>query len=270
MTVEPQDSKAPRDRLDDDHRTDWTLVLDARHSPAVHPAARAAQERLLRQYEPAIRCYLLAGVRDPDAVHELFQILALRLAEGRLANVDPSRGRFRHYLKTILRNIISDHHQARGRRPHSLDAVTIEPASDDGSFVLPDEAILNESYRQAVLRKTWEDLRQYEERSGQPYWTLLSFVAKNPDLRPMYPEIVRRFGDRIAYRDKDQGARKLVHRARAEFATLLLEGLSQTLAEPTLPAIEEELIELRLRKYVEKELRRRRLLAAGLGRPDGP
>ncbi len=263
MTVEHRDSEPPYDRFDDDHLTDWTLVLVAKQSPAVHPAAKAAQERLLNQYKPAIVSYLLAGVRDPDAVQDLFQMLALRLAEGRLANADPSQGRFRHYLKMILRNIISDHHKSLGRRPRPLDAVTVEPAEADDSFVLPDDELLNESYRQAVLQKSWDDLRRHEALTGQPYWTLLSFVAKNPDMRPIYPEIVSRFGALIHSQNKEAAARKLVHRARSEFATLLLESLSQTLAEPTLPALEEELIELRLLKYVQKELRRRRLLATG-------
>lgn len=247
-------SETPRRRLDDDGQTDWSLIDLAKRKTVSDPRARAAQARLLKLYGPAIRRYLFAGVGDWDEVDNLFQELALRLAEGRFDRADRTRGRFRHYLKSVLHNLVADHHAARRKGPRPLPPGDLEAAG----FVPPDEALLDQAFREALLGRSWEGLRSRERETGRPYWSVLRFVAQNPGARSVQDEIASRFGDRIREHDKAGGARKLLMRARNEFGAQLLDSLSQTLAEPTLSELASELRELGLYALAEGEIRRRR------------
>ena len=121
--------------------TVWTLVAEAGRGPAFgdRPDPRLA---LIQRYQGAAYRYLLAAVRDPDVADELFQEFALRVVQGRFARAEPTKGRFRDYLKSALVHLVTDHHRARRKRssvadPAALEAVAAEPepVDLDASFV---------------------------------------------------------------------------------------------------------------------------------------
>src|SRR5262245_13781393 len=82
--------------------TDWGVLKDA-HGGA--EAARAAQELLIIRYGPAVRRYLKRVAGDAEAAEELFQEFGVALVEGKMRSADPDRGRFRDYVKAVLRHL---------------------------------------------------------------------------------------------------------------------------------------------------------------------
>ena len=100
--------------------TVWTMVFEAHGGEA--DAATAAMSGLALRYSGVVYRYLLGAVRDPDAAAELSQELALRILRGAFRHADPSRGRFRDYLKTALIHLVDDYRAAQRARPRPLPA----------------------------------------------------------------------------------------------------------------------------------------------------
>src|SRR5262249_46740564 len=109
-------------------QTDWTVVRQAHQGASAEVVA--AQRRLIDRYGDAIKRYLLAALRDPEAADELFQEFACRLLSGGLGGADPEQGRFRHFVKGVLYHLIADHHKRHRRRPLELAPHHPEPASE--------------------------------------------------------------------------------------------------------------------------------------------
>jgi len=80
--------------------TQWTVLRDA-HGVA-EDEVQAAQTALFERYQRAIYGYLVTSLRSHDAADEVFQEFALKFLRGGFRRADPSRGRFRDYLKTAL------------------------------------------------------------------------------------------------------------------------------------------------------------------------
>src|SRR5690606_22273269 len=87
--------------------TEWDLVFQAHSGPPEE--VTAAQSKLMSRYAGAVHRYLLGALRDPDTAAELDQEFALRFLRGDFHRADPSRGRFRDFIKRALRNLMVDH-----------------------------------------------------------------------------------------------------------------------------------------------------------------
>ena len=66
-----------------------------------------------RRYGPAIYKYLRGSLRDQTAADEMYQEFALRFLQGAYASADPSRGRFRNFLRTILVRLVTEYHRKK-------------------------------------------------------------------------------------------------------------------------------------------------------------
>ena len=201
----------------------------------------------------ARRRYLLAATRDADAADELFQEFAVRFLQGRLHGAAPQRGRFRDYLKGVLRNMVADHHKRARKRPlpltpdHPEAAAAAAPAADDEAFLA--------SWRDELLSRSWAALEVLEKDSGQPYYTALRYRVDHPNTAS--PEMATALSQTRARALTAAGVRQILHRARERFADLLLEEIAQALAEPTDESLSEELVELGLVDYCRPALQRR-------------
>jgi RNA polymerase sigma factor (sigma-70 family) len=244
--MHPSNSELRISRID----TLWTVVGRAH---AADGAVAAAQRQLLERYGEAARRYLLAATRDADAADELFQEFALRFLHGRLHGAAPERGRFRDYLKGVLRNMVADHHKRARKRPLPLTPDHPEPAVAPSSSA-DDEAFLA-SWRDALLSRSWAALDELEKDSDQPYYTVLRYRADHPETasQEMATALSQVRGKPLTA----AGVRQILHRARERFADLLLEEIAQALAEPTDESLSAELIELGLMDYCRPALERR-------------
>src|SRR6185437_3988013 len=107
--------------------THWSLLRQA-HGRAGDEAALARAE-LMQRYSGAVYRYLLAGVRDPEAAADLSQEFAVRFLEGRFHKADPTRGRFRDYVKTCLFHLVGDYRRRQGKLPRQAALEDHEPAA---------------------------------------------------------------------------------------------------------------------------------------------
>src|SRR3954447_13452888 len=85
----------------------WTHLARAQDHDA--DPDRSALAALVERYHPAAYSYLLACTGREDDAADLFQEFALKLLRGEFRRADPSRGRFRDYLKTTLANLVRQH-----------------------------------------------------------------------------------------------------------------------------------------------------------------
>jgi RNA polymerase sigma-70 factor (ECF subfamily) len=235
-------------------QTAWSMV---RRAHGDHTALQTAQQVLLDRYGGAVRRYALAALRDEDAANEVWQEFALRFVRGDFAGADPERGRFRAFVKTIVYRLVVDHHRRRKRlqREVPMHSNVAEPGI--GRDELADnDAVFQASWRDELLARCWQRLSEEEARTGKPYHTVLRYRVDHADLHS--PELAAGLSEILGKPVNAGAARVLLHRAREAFAELMLDEVMQSLADDSLDAAEEELIELNLLEYCRPALDRRR------------
>jgi len=225
-------------------QTLWTVVCRARGGGPTQ-IVNSAQAQLLERYGKVIYRYLLGSLRNHDAAEELSQEFALRFVRGDLGGADPHRGRFRDFLKGVLSHLIGDYYRQHRKQPLPLPsahepAVSAEiPAGGDDAFLA--------NWRDELLNRAWNSLLQLEQQSGQPFHTVLQFRATHTDLRS--EQMAGQLSDRLGRAVNAAWVRQTLHRAREKFAEALVDEVLQTLENPTVSELEQELIDLGLMEY---------------------
>jgi RNA polymerase sigma-70 factor (ECF subfamily) len=223
--------------------TDWTLVFEPAH--------------VVLRYAPAVQSYLNTLLRNRHDAEEVAQEFFLWVTQHGLPRVRQDRGRFRDYLKKVVRNkalnFLRDAH-----RP-SADANLLNvPAPEDTSEIPEQEWLLH--WRGCLLKRAWQRLEDHQERSPKSrYFTVLNLCATHPgeDSR----QLAARAGALDGAAISPDAFRKQVSRARRLFAELLVHEVAQTLERPEPVDVEDELVDLGLMTYVREYLpiRRRNL-----------
>ena len=226
--------------------TPWPLVALAHALP--EDAAAEARRALVRRYIGAVSRFLIAVSGDRDAADDLSQEFALRVLRGDLRNADPRRGRFRDYLRAMLRRLAIDYRRGRVGRYRPLTADF--PGSDSGTEDL-DRCFL-ENWRRELLDRAWESLELLQRETGRPYHAALRLKAARPGLRS--PRLAGELGAELGRAVTAGGYRQTLHLARREFARLLLAEVRESLGYPPADQVEQELIDLGLIAYCRPEL----------------
>jgi RNA polymerase sigma factor (sigma-70 family) len=213
---------------------------------------------LVLRYYSAVYRYLLGIVHDEEVATDLTQEFASRFLRGDFRKATPQRGRFRDFLKVALRNLAMDHFRkqmaARQRGMQPLPSGGLEPAEDQQEHERDD--VFVSSFRAEVLNRTWEALADLERAAGKPYHTVLRLKIEHPDLSGA--AMAERLSVALGRAVGDAAARQTLHRARAQFADLLLDEVSRTLGSPTNEELGQELSELGLLDYCKSALERRK------------
>jgi RNA polymerase sigma-70 factor (ECF subfamily) len=194
--------------------------------------------------------YLRAAVRDAESASELAQEFALKVLRGQLGGVAPERGRFREYVKGVLRHLIVDYYR-RPRREVQLREDMPEPASP-GDDVAELDREWARGWRQELLNRAWTALDDHEARTGQPVSIVLRFRAEHAELRSH--DMAEQLGARLGRELTPDWVRQTLHRARERFGELLLGEIADTLSDPGVGDLEEELVELELLQYCQGAL----------------
>lgn len=231
----------------------WTVV---RHAHGDEPTARQrAQTELLDRYSNAIRRYLLASLRDADAADELMQEFSLRFVRGDFRNADPSKGRFRAFVKTSVFRLIMDHHRG-GKKRNREGHLDYDAAAPEMSLSPDDDRLFLNSWRDDLLDRAWKTLAQLDEKTGGIAHAVLRAKVDNPQMRS---EQLAEHVSQVIGRDLNAGALRVqVHRAREKFAESLLQSVVDSLENPDEEMLEAELIDLRLIDYCRPALEKRR------------
>lgn len=232
--------------------TVWTVLRQAHQGPP--DQVQAAVQLLVARYRGAVYRYLCRLLGDPLAADDLTQEFSLALLRGEMRNADPSRGRFRHYVKACLHHLVSKHRQRLARVPRVLDSSS--PAWQDQTVDGLDAAgeadrAFNQSWRDELLGRTWAALRHAQKT----YHAVLQFRVAHPTL-PIQ-EMAGSLGQQLGKELTPEAMRQTLHRARQRFGELLFDEVASSLDVPSPEAIEEELADLELLKYCQHLFDRR-------------
>ena len=232
-----------------DLSTQWTLVFQTQ--AGLPEEANLAAAQLMCRYAGAVHRYMLKALRDPHAAEELDQEFALRFLRGDFRHVDPSRGRFRDYVKRAVQNLMNDYY----RRKHpvrSLDSDVIEPAVEDDGLGRFEQQFL-QSWRNDLLDRAWNAVQETETRTGQPHHTVLRIRVDSPGLTSK--GWAERLSAAVGHRVTAGAFRQALQRARRAFTAHLIHEVAASLDDPTQASIEEELAELQLLEYCRPYLK---------------
>ena len=232
--------------------THWSVVFQARQGPASQ--VTAAQRALMERYGGAVHRYLLGLLRDPDAADDLSQEFAVRFLRGDFKNVEPGRGRFRDFVKQVLRNLTIDHFRRRARLAGGIEDNPEPSATDPGLRDFEEQ--FRVSWRDELMDRAWRNLAKHQERTGQPYYTVLLYRAEHADQHS--PEMAEHLSRRLGRPVSAVWVRQSLLLAREKFVGFLLEEVEASLRQPTTDHLEEELADLGLLEYCRGELGRHR------------
>jgi RNA polymerase sigma factor (sigma-70 family) len=232
-------------------QTQWGMVFQAHQGSA--DESIAAQEALMRRYGGAVHRYLLGITRDPDLAADLTQEFALRFLRGDFRRADPRLGRFRNFIKTAVLNLVVDHHRRKRTRPQTFGADVPEPSSPAPDFSELDQRFVD-CWREELLERAWSDLGSHQDRTGQPFYTVLRLRADHPDLHS--PEMADRLTERLGKPVNAGWVRQTLFRAREKFIGLILEEVARSLGRPTTEQLDEELMDLGLWDYCRANRKR--------------
>ena len=101
------------------------------------------------------------------------------------------------------------------------------------------------SWRNELLNRAWGSLAELEQQSGKPFHAVLQFRAAHPDVRS--EQMARELSDQMGKEVNAAWVRQNLHRARDRFAEALVNEVVQTLRNPTVSDLEQELIEAKAR-----------------------
>jgi len=215
--------------------TMWT-ALRAAH--AGDPAAiSAARELLFERYGPPVKRYLARLTGDPEARDELWQEFAARLIQGDFRNIDPAKGRFRSYLKTVLVRMAHRHRKLADRRATvDLDQAPAELTDDD-------DQVFDSQWREHLIERTWNALRD----ARPVYEQVLRLRAELPDASSQ--ELAVAMHERHGIEWTAETLRQTLRRARQRFGELLLDEIAHSVEPVSRETVEEELAALELLSY---------------------
>jgi RNA polymerase sigma-70 factor (ECF subfamily) len=198
---------------------------------------RQALEELGRLYWKPVYCYFrLSWSRPNEECKDLVQGFFLWLFEGdALEKYDPTRGRFRAYLKSLLKHFVQHNDEALGRIKRG-GGVTVLPLDDgdrsleaqlaDPRFKDPDAAF-DRSWRESILWQALQAVRKRLEARGKGM-QLDIFEAYDlvpPPERPTYRRLAERYGV------KETDVHNALDRMREEIRLQVREELSRSASE---------------------------------------
>jgi RNA polymerase sigma-70 factor (ECF subfamily) len=227
------------------------------HSSPLGPAATALLDEIstrwsqitnplqfILRYAPAVRRYLAALIKDPNDAEDVAQTFLLRMVSKPVTPERVPHGRFRDYLKAVLRHAAIDLYRQRASSPAgkaNLDQLpAVEPAAD---------RVWIAEWRECLLQRAWDRLESHEREAPDSLaYTTLRLAADHPteDSSALAARATALSGRTV----RPEAFRKQLSRARRRFAQLLVEEIRLELEQPTGAEVAEELRDLGLMEYV--------------------
>jgi RNA polymerase sigma-70 factor (ECF subfamily) len=193
-------------------------------------------------------------LRDGDAAAELAQEFAVRVLRGDFRHADPTRGRFRDFVRTAALNLVHDYYRRRKAHPPTRSDEAFEPVAPPAEPEATDVEFLM-SWRMELFLRAMAALADYQERTGRPYHDIINLRTSNPQLTSA--ELAAHLSTRSGKPVGDVWVRQNLRRARGCLADLLLDEVSASLGDASIEELEQELIALDMLGYCREGLRRR-------------
>jgi RNA polymerase sigma factor (sigma-70 family) len=220
--------------------TRWSLILTSSGGDTDDRKARQALSELCRIYWRPIFCFVCRRGYSAEDAQDLTQDFFLMILEGHwLKNADPNRGRFRSLLLKSLQNFLNDavakkHAHKRGGEMHFIswdDWMAEAPSqlvvSAQALESWPAERLFDLRWAATVVEQAVRRLREECESQGR----LRAFEALRHCLGAerkdvSYPALSQTLGV------PEIAVKRLVHRFRQRYRTLLRDGVAETVADP--------------------------------------
>ena len=213
--------------------TQWSQVLAARDGTDTE--AQAALESLCQTYWQPLYAYIRHQGSGPEEAMDLTQGFFTELMEkDLLANVDPSKGRFRSFLLASLRHFLA-HERRRNRalkrggrrRTLSLSTDVAEEFYEGEPASRTPEEVFEEGWALTVLDRAMDRLSEQAEAYTDPnqFHLLRQYLTSGEPQAP-YSQVAHRLG-------MSEGAvRTAVHRLRKRFGQCLRTEITEIVADP--------------------------------------
>lgn len=225
--------------------TNWDDIFAARDD-----STGSIRNQVLVRYSSCVYEYILSAARSADAADDLSQEFALRFVRGDYKNADPSKGRFRDYLRASLRNLITDHFRKNKEIAFNLLAPQwISEMSVDRQ--LADlERNFHANWREQVLSLAWKALRRSDSGRSNNYYAVLRYRSRHPEANST--EMAKALTIQLGKPVNSDWVRQKLKRARKKFTDLLALEVRNSLSDKSEEAIREELAALGLLKYLDR------------------
>ncbi len=213
--------------------TQWSQVLAAQQGSTRQ--SRAALESLCSAYWYPLYAYVRRHGYDPEDACDLTQGFFEHLLETDLLQIaDPSRGKFRSFLLTSLKNFLA-HERERagalkrggGETPISLDAdqaetrFNLEPADERTP-----EVLYERQWAITLMERAMTALRKAAEENGDPerFGQLKAYLTGSEPHIP-HKEVAERLGM------SEGSVRVAIHRMRKQYGEVLRHEIAETVAD---------------------------------------
>jgi RNA polymerase sigma factor (sigma-70 family) len=214
--------------------TRWSRVILAGDPDA--PLARESLAELCSAYWYPLYAYVRRLGYGAEPARDLTQdFFARALEKGLLAEADPSRGRFRSFLRTVCAHFLANRHdwEHARKRGGGRTTLTIDANTAEGRYALEladdltPERIFDRSWALTLLGRVLDQLgREYDEAGKAATFEALRGVLDGASDPSPYAEVAARLGA------TEGAARVAAHRLRRRYGELLRREIASTLAEP--------------------------------------
>jgi RNA polymerase sigma factor (sigma-70 family) len=225
--------------------TSWNILKQAHQG--LESEAMVAKQLLLERYGKAVRRYLAKLVRNPEATEDLMSEFTLILLRGDFRHADPIKGKFRNYVKSTLRHLVSKYRRQIAAQPKLL-----APDSPEWELLAivskEEEQSFDSGWRKELLHRAWSTLAE----TRPPLYVTLRIRSKKGKLSAK--QLAELVSPQLGKTITPTNARQMLRRARDTFAEFLLDIVAHSLDEPSIESLEEELSELGLLKYCRRIL----------------
>lgn len=216
--------------------TSWSLIVGIQGRG---PDREQGFQTLCERYWRAIYSYLRQGLgRGNEESKELTQAFFTWLLEGEvLAKYSADRASFRHYLKGLLRNFVSNEDQAKRRQKRGGEARHVAFAGADDELVRLDEMLADEkgispeeafdlAWVHELLERAVQQLKAEQGGGDGLRWRVYeAYELAAPGVQPTYASVAAEL------EVKPSDVRNHLFAARERLRTLVREELRATVAD---------------------------------------
>lgn len=223
-------------------------------------------------YQIPVRKFFSCLCRDASEADEQFQEFALKFMSGAFDSFNSEKGRFRDYLKTVLRNQVARDYGRKKKdaiqMTEEMDAVALDPKAQEplNEALREFDATEGEQIKHLVDRDM-----SFDEADGKnAYHSLLQFAVNHQNRRleelrenpkgktkisvsTIVDFILESTGETVT---KDT-AKQRMFRAKSTYASKMIMEIGSRIGDSSIPAVQSAAQEMGLSVFVENELYRR-------------
>lgn len=213
--------------------TQWTVVLQAARNDTA--GAFFALSKLCEVYWYPLYAYVRRRGYSPADAQDLTQsFFASLLRRDAIAEVSPSKGKFRAFLLASLNHFLADEwDKARAQKRGEGRVIGLDLASAETRFAhlgcskLSPDKLFERQWALTLLEEVYQRLsREYQQKDKAALFDALRFSLTTAKSAVAYAEIAQLLG-------MSEGAVKVAaHRLRQRYRQLLREQIAETVSAP--------------------------------------